>query len=112
MVQVSSIRTERTRCADNQGHVDTTATITSKKPDGDSIRYNFALGNPSQMPYIIEKGYITIDGASLTVTEVDDKSAGFGIMLISHSQSILTLTSKNVSNTRLFRYFECEADSV
>ena len=39
---------------------------------------------------------MTIDGASLTVTEVDDKDASFGIMLISHSQSILTLTNKEV----------------
>jgi riboflavin synthase len=80
-----------------QGHVDTTATIISKKPDGDSIRYNFKLTDPAQIPYIIEKGYVTIDGASLTVTEVDDTSASFGIMLISHSQSILTLTNKDVS---------------
>jgi riboflavin synthase len=50
------------------------------------------------MPYIIEKGYITVDGASLTVTEVDDKEAKFGIMLISHSQSVLTLTKKDVSD--------------
>lgn len=50
------------------------------------------------MMYIIEKGYITIDGASLTITETDDKTAGFGIMLISHSQSILTLTNKEVSS--------------
>jgi riboflavin synthase len=49
------------------------------------------------MPYIIEKGYVTIDGASLTITEIDDKTASFGIMLISHSQSILTLTNKEVS---------------
>jgi riboflavin synthase len=49
------------------------------------------------MMYIIEKGYITIDGASLTITEIDDKTGGFGIMLISHSQSILTLTNKDVS---------------
>jgi riboflavin synthase len=83
--------------ADNQGHVDTTASIISKKPDGDSIRYNFKLTDSNQLPYIIEKGYVTIDGASLTVTEVDDKEASFGIMLISHSQSILTLTNKEVS---------------
>lgn len=53
------------------------------------------------MMYIIEKGYITIDGASLTITEIDDKTAGFGIMLISHSQTILTLAGKDVS-TSLF----------
>lgn len=79
-----------------QGHVDTTASITSKQPDGDSIRYTFALANPSQMPYIIEKGYVTVDGASLTVTQVDEEKSEFGIMLISHSQSVLTLTHKEV----------------
>jgi hypothetical protein len=52
------------------------------------------------MPYIIEKGYVTIDGASLTITEIDDKTASFGIMLISHSQTILTLTNKEVSHFR------------
>jgi riboflavin synthase len=77
-----------------QGHVDTTARITSKIPDGNSIRYVFTLPTPTQLPYIIEKGYITIDGASLTVTQMDDASSTFGIMLISHSQEKLTLTSK------------------
>ena len=51
------------------------------------------------MPYLIEKGYVTIDGASLTVTSVDDKVNTFGIMLISHSQEKLTLTGKQVGNT-------------
>ena len=90
--------------ADLQGHVDTTASIISKKPDGDSIRYNFKLTDSNQLPYIIEKGYVTIDGASLTVTEVDDKEASFGIMLISHSQSILTLTHKEVSHALAFAH--------
>jgi riboflavin synthase len=101
MVQVSlqypALQLSAVHQADNQGHVDTTATIISQKPDGDSIRYNFKLTDSNQLPYIIEKGYVTIDGASLTVTEVDDKEASFGIMLISHSQSILTLTHKEVS---------------
>jgi riboflavin synthase len=103
MVQVSlqypALQLSAVHQADNQGHVDTTATIISKKPDGDSIRYNFKLTDSNQLPYIIEKGYVTIDGASLTVTEVDDKEASFGIMLISHSQSILTLTHKEVSHS-------------
>lgn len=54
------------------------------------------------MPYLIEKGYITIDGASLTLTHVTptkDERREFGIMLISHSQEKLTLTGKDVGGT-------------
>ncbi|KAK8865671.1 riboflavin synthase, alpha subunit [Kwoniella newhampshirensis] len=83
-----------------QGHVDSTATIISKKPDGDSIRYRFQLPpSTTLLPYIVEKGYITLDGASLTITEVDDRERSFGIMLIAHSQEKLTLTSKDVGST-------------
>ncbi|WWD18148.1 riboflavin synthase, alpha subunit [Kwoniella shandongensis] len=83
-----------------QGHVDSTATIISKKPDGESIRYNFQLpADTTLLPYIIEKGYITLDGASLTITEVDDAERSFGIMLIAHSQEKLTLTSKDFGST-------------
>ncbi|ORX34099.1 putative riboflavin synthase [Kockovaella imperatae] len=95
-----------------QGHVDATATITSKVPDGDSIRYTFTFSPTSSsaastsatsraqtlMPYLVEKGYITIDGASLTLTEVDDETASFGIMLIAYSQTKLVLTKKQVGD--------------
>jgi riboflavin synthase len=69
-------------------------------PDGNSLRYIFKLSNPSLLPYLVEKGYVAIDGASLTLTLVDDKEAKFGIMLIAHSQEKLTLTKKKVGNVR------------
>lgn len=59
------------------------------------------------MPYVIEKGYVTIDGASLTVTAVEDAAQTFGIMLISHSQEKLTLTGKKVGEN-----VNVEADCV
>ncbi|WVQ75538.1 riboflavin synthase, alpha subunit [Cryptococcus sp. DSM 104548] len=91
-----------------QGHVDGTAQILKKVPDGDSIRYTFQLPpSTTLLPYIIEKGYVTIDGASLTVTEVDDETRTFGIMLIAHSQEKLTLTAKEVGRT-----VNVEADCV
>ncbi|KAJ9126324.1 hypothetical protein QFC24_002056 [Naganishia onofrii] len=90
-----------------QGHVDSTATIISKGVDGNSIRYSFRF--PADvantfMPYLIEKGYVTVDGASLTLTHVSPLSASpeeseFGIMLIAHSQEKLTLTRKEVGDT-------------
>ncbi|KAK4686925.1 riboflavin synthase, partial [Tremellales sp. Uapishka_1] len=90
-----------------QGHVDTTATIISKIPDGNSIRFTFQLPeNTPYMNYLIEKGYVTIDGASLTLTQVSDKDRSFGIMLISHSQEKLTLTSK-VEGEKVNVEFDC-----
>ncbi|WVO13103.1 riboflavin synthase, alpha subunit [Cryptococcus depauperatus] len=82
-----------------QGHVDSIATIISKTPDGDSIRYTFQFPESTTLqPYIIEKGYVAIDGASLTITEVNDKERSFGIMLIAHSQKRLTLTDKQIGD--------------
>lgn len=79
-----------------QGHVDSTATIISRIPDGDSIRYTFQFPaeRAALMPYLVEKGYVTIDGASLTLTAVDDKERSFAIALIAHSQEKVVLTDK------------------
>lgn len=82
-----------------QAHVDTTATIFRRALDGDSLRLWFQLPEPtaerpSLLPYIIPKGYVTIDGASLTVTSVDDAERMFGVMLIQHTQQKITLAKK------------------
>ncbi|KAJ3977933.1 hypothetical protein EV361DRAFT_967917 [Lentinula raphanica] len=66
-----------------QGHVDTTATIIERVPDGDSLRLKFQLpeptpSRPSFMRYLISKGFVAIDGASLTLTEVTDSDRSFG----------------------------------
>jgi riboflavin synthase len=85
----------------SQAHVDTTATIIAKQPDGDSVRIQFQLppptpARPSLLPYIITKGYIALDGASLTITNVDDEQRSFGVMLITHTQEKITLGRKPV----------------
>ena len=83
-----------------QGHVDSTAQIVSIVPDGNSLRFTFAFApDTTLMPFLVEKGYITIDGASLTLTMVDDTTCQFGIMLIAHSQEILTLSKKQVGDS-------------
>lgn len=84
-----------------QAHVDTTATIVEKKPDGDSLRILFQLpeptpARPSLLPYLIPKGYVAIDGTSLTLTVVDDATRTFGVMLITHTQEKITLPKKTV----------------
>lgn len=85
-----------------QAHVDTTASIVSREPDGDSMRLTFKLAPPtpeipSVLQYIVPKGYIALDGASLTITLVDDQAQTFGVMLIQHTQERITLGTKTVS---------------
>ncbi|KXN88847.1 Riboflavin synthase, partial [Leucoagaricus sp. SymC.cos] len=80
-----------------QAHVDTTATVVNRVPDGDSLRLTFQLEEPtperpSLLPYLIPKGYVTIDGASLTLTGVSDADRTFGVMLIQHTQEKISLS--------------------
>lgn len=105
-----------------QGHVDTTATLRSVVPNGNALtltlRLNHSPGNlplPSEMsPSIIPKGYVTLDGASLTLIDVSPPSGGslagggekgekevveFGVMLISHTQDVIGLSKKKEGET-------------
>ncbi len=51
-----------------QGHVDGTGRITSIKPDGDSIIFRVRV--PKRLDkYIVEKGFVAVDGISLTVVK-------------------------------------------
>ena len=49
-----------------QGHADATGRITSRKLDGDCVILRIS-GPKRLMPYIVEKGFVAIDGVSLTV---------------------------------------------
>lgn len=74
-----------------QGHVDGTGTITSVTPDGDAR--NIAIRTrEGLMRYIVEKGYVAVDGTSLTVTATGPD--WFSLTLISHTQDLVTLGLK------------------
>jgi riboflavin synthase len=77
-----------------QGHVDTVASILKKEPDGNAITFRFLPRDKSVLRYIVEKGYVTLDGASLTVTKVDDDEAWWEVMLISYTQEKVVTASK------------------
>ncbi|GMF06204.1 unnamed protein product [[Candida] boidinii] len=53
-----------------QGHIDTIAKIISKNPDGNSIVFEFELRDKEYINYIVHKGFICVDGTSLTVTNL------------------------------------------
>ncbi|KAF9531926.1 hypothetical protein CPB83DRAFT_785710 [Crepidotus variabilis] len=86
-----------------QAHVDGTAVIAGSVSDGDSLRLTFKLPEstserPSLLPYLIPKGYVTIDGASLTLTAVNDAERSFSVMLIQHTQQKITLSKKKLGS--------------
>ncbi|CCG83652.1 Riboflavin synthase [Taphrina deformans PYCC 5710] len=77
-----------------QGHVDCVADIVEKKPDGEAFAITFRPRSRDVLKYVVEKGYICLDGASLTVTRVDDST--FSVMIIAYTQQKITLGLKDV----------------
>lgn len=71
-----------------QGHVDGTGRIVSKKGQTDNILFSIAPEAVLER-YIVEKGSITIDGISLTVTYI--KKGEFGVSVIPHTLDSTTL---------------------
>ena len=76
-----------------QGHVDATAELIDRRPDGDSEVVRFAVP-PDLMRYIVSKGFVALDGVSLTV--VDPVEATFAVALIPHTLRSVTLGTASV----------------
>ena len=77
-----------------QGHVDTIATILSVTPDGNALTFRLQPREKEVLRYIVEKGYVTLDGASLTVTNVDDDKGWWEVMLIAYTQERVVMAGK------------------
>ncbi len=75
------------------GHVDAVGNVGTWEPEGDSMRVTI-IAPQSLAPFIATKGSITVDGVSLTVNSVEDRSNGsvhFGINVIPHTAEVTTL---------------------
>ncbi len=70
-----------------QGHVDCVTEILDRTPEGDSLRFGFAI--PQEFSHFIApKGSIVLDGVSLTVNEVS--ADRFGVNIIPHTAEMTT----------------------
>lgn len=74
-----------------QGHVDGRGTIASRSAEGDSHRIRVEL-DPALSRYVVEKGSITVDGVSLTVTAVG--ADWFEFVVIPHTLEMTTLGAR------------------
>jgi riboflavin synthase len=71
-----------------QGHIDGTAEVIDFSAHGADWRLEIALA-PNARGYVVEKGSIAIDGISLTVAEVGERS--FTCWIIPHTRAVTNL---------------------
>ena len=79
-----------------QGHVDGTGKVTSIQADGEASLITFDAP-PMVMCYVVEKGFITVDGVSLTV--VDCAQNSFRVTIIPHTRDNTVFSYRNVGDT-------------
>jgi riboflavin synthase len=79
-----------------QGHVDGTGRVLARRPDGSSLAVTFSLP-PALERYVVEKGFVAVDGISLTVTAVEPEQ--FSVALVEYTQGAVTLPRKAVGAT-------------
>ncbi len=79
-----------------QGHIDATGTVTSRRPDGPAVLMKFAAP-PEVMANVVEKGFIAVDGTSLTV--VDRDASSFSVSIIPLTQTLTILLDKQPGDT-------------
>lgn len=78
-----------------QGHVDATGTVASLLPEGKAVIARFSA--PAEiLRYVVDKGFIAVDGVSLTVIAYDRSS--FSVSLVGYTLSNTVLGSRKVGD--------------
>lgn len=93
-----------------QGHIDGIGVIRSRTREHNAVVFAIEPADPLQLKYIVPRGSIAIDGISLTVVSVDDRS--FTVSIIPHTLAETVLADKhpgdrvNLETDILGRYIE------
>lgn len=96
------------------GHVDSTAEVVDIKTPENNYIITFKV-NSESTKYIFSKGYIGINGASLTVVRADKEASTFQVYLIPDTLSLTNLNEKKVSdkvNIEIDRQTQVIVDTV
>ena len=78
-----------------QGHVDATGRVASVTGDGEAMLIRFEVP-PEVMRYIVEKGFVAVDGVSLTVMTKDTSS--FLVSVVDYTRTHTTLGNRQVGD--------------
>ena len=78
-----------------QGHVDATGAVVSIETEGESRLFKFEVP-PSVMRYVVEKGFIAVDGTSLTVVSCSHRA--FSAAIVPYTWENTVLGSRKVGD--------------
>ena len=78
-----------------QGHIDDTAKVIQVVQEGNAKLMRFRT-TPALMRYIVEKGFIAVDGTSLTVTTREADT--FGVSLVGFTREHTILADRKLGN--------------
>ena len=78
-----------------QGHIDDTGKVIQIAKEGDALLMRFKT-KPEIMKYIVEKGFIAVDGTSLTVTIREPDS--FGVSLVGFTRQHTILSERQIGD--------------
>ena len=78
-----------------QGHIDNTGRVTSVTRDGEAVLIRFEAP-PEAMRYVVRKGFIAVDGVSLTIVDYDASS--FLVSIVEYTRKHTTLGSRRVGD--------------
>jgi riboflavin synthase len=78
-----------------QGHIDDIGRIISMEWEGEALLFRFEAP-PEVMRYTAPKGFIAVDGISLTITEKDNSS--FQVSVVEYTRQNTTLSSRKVGD--------------
>ncbi len=78
-----------------QGHIDATGRVDSVRWDGEAMIAGFKAP-PEVMRYTVDKGFIAVDGVSLTVADRNDSS--FQVSVVDYTRRHTTLGDRRVGN--------------
>jgi len=78
-----------------QGHIDATGRVAAVRWDGEAMLIRFEAP-PEVMYYIVEKGFIAVDGVSLTAAAKD--SSSFQVSVVEYTRQHTTLGGRQVGD--------------
>jgi len=79
-----------------QGHVGGRGIVAAIRAEGEGRRWSIAV-DEQMLPYLVEKGSVTVNGVSLTVAAVTE--GGFEVALIPHTLEVTNFGKLDVGST-------------
>lgn len=79
-----------------QGHIDATGKVASIRDIGESTLMEFEAP-PEVMRYVVEKGFIAVDGVSLTIVDRTEKS--FRVSIVGYTKRNTVLGERKMGDT-------------